>query len=252
MAELRIQRREVDTLVDPEIVRTIEYANDLISTCLDDGAVENGGGTEVPEVHWVYLVGNASRYPRIREMLLDSQHGLRVRFLDERLARVSPEDFKNSVAKGAIVAMKMQTMAMGMTVSWDQQLMRRLPFDIVHVTLGKAGDRVLYRTGELYADLLPKTIDIKPDPATGKASVRQLVLHRRWPGEKKAVPHVIFNFADGPVMGSYLVAYDADDESDTARKFIVYPKGENGRQQKVAGEPFEAPPYLAPPQSGKI
>jgi hypothetical protein len=185
-------------------------------------------------------------------MLLDSQRGLRVRFLNERLARVHSEDFKNSVAKGAIVAMKMQTMAMGMTVSWDQQLMRRLPFDIVHVTLGKAGDRVLYQRGELYSDLLPRTIEIKPDPATGRASVRQLVLHRRWPGEKTAVPHVIFNFADGPVMGQYLVTYDSDDESDTARKFIVYPKGENGIQQKVAAEPFEAPPYLAPPQSGRI
>ena len=48
------------------------------------------------------------------------------------------------------------------------------------------------------------------------------------------------------------MAYDADDESDTAHKLIVYPKGENGRQQKVVAEPFEAPPYLAPPQSGKI
>lgn len=252
MAELRIQRREVDALIDPEIVRTVEYANDLIANCLDGSGAAKEGSVEVPEVHWVYLVGNASRYPRIREMLLDAQRGLRVRFLGERLARVSPEDFKNSVAKGAIVAMKMQTMAMGMTVSWDQQLMRRLPFDIVHVTLGKAGDRVLYRTSELYADLMPKTIDIKADPVTGRASVRQLVLHRRWPGEKKAVPHVIFNFADGPVMGQYLVAYDSDDESDTAHKFIVYPKGENGRQQKVVAEPFEAPPYLAPPQSGRI
>jgi hypothetical protein len=252
MAELRIQRRELDALIDPEIIRTIEYANDLIATCLEGEAGGPTGQLEVPEVHWVYLVGNASRYPRIREMLLDSQRGLRVRFLNERLARVHSEDFKNSVAKGAIVAMKMQTMAMGMTVSWDQQLMRRLPFDIVHVTLGKAGDRVLYQRGELYSDLLPRTIEIKPDPATGRASVRQLVLHRRWPGEKTAVPHVIFNFADGPVMGQYLVTYDSDDESDTARKFIVYPKGENGIQQKVAAEPFEAPPYLAPPQSGRI
>jgi hypothetical protein len=54
------------------------------------------------------------------------------------------------------------------------------------------------------------------------------------------------------VTGQYLVAYDVDEDSDTAHKFILYPKGENGRQQKVAGEPFETPPYMAPPQSGKI
>lgn len=259
MAELKLQRREVDALVDPEILRTIEYANDLIEMCLGSLQPERtpGGGSaaaagrEIPEVHWVYLVGNASRYPRIREMLLEEGHGLRVRYLKDRLARVSPEDFKNSVAKGAIVAMKLRTMAMGMTVSWDQQLMRRLPFDVVHVTLGKAGDRVLHAAGLLYQDLLPKTIDIKPDPVTGRPVVREVVLHRRWPGERRAEPYIIFRFPEA-VEGPHLVAYDADEESDTAHRFICYPKREGGVEDKVVGDPFEAPPYLAPPQGGKI
>jgi hypothetical protein len=259
MAELKLQRREVDALIDPEILRTIEYANDLVETCLGDQPSEAGtshggqsrAGREIPEVHWVYLVGNASRYPRIREMLLEEGQGLRVRYLKDRLARVSPEDFKNSVAKGAIVAMKLRTMAMGMTVSWDQQLVRRLPFDVVHVTLGKAGDRVLYPAGELYQDLLPKTIEIKADPVTGRPVVREVVLHRRWPGERRAEPYVIFRFSE-PVEGPQLVAYDTDEESDTAHRFICYPKREGGREDKVVGDPFEAPPYLAPPQSGKI
>jgi len=255
MAELKLQRREVDALIDPEILRTIEYANDLCETCLaEPGRGQEGrsnAAREVPEVHWVYLVGNASRYPRIREMLLEEGQGLRVRYLKDRLARVSPQDFKNSVAKGAIVAMKLRTMAMGMTVSWDQQLVRRLPFDIVHVTLGKAGDRVLYPAGELYQDLLPKTIEIKADPVTGRPVVREVVLHRRWPGERRAEPYVIFRFPE-PIEGPHLVAYDIDEESDTAHRFICYPKREGGREDKVAGDPFEAPPYLAPPQSGKI
>lgn len=259
MVELKLQRREVDALIDPEIQRTIEYANDLIETCLDRQSGEATGGSgrrppvgrEVPEVHWVYLVGNASRYPRIREMLLEDGHGLRVRYLKDRLARVSPEDFKNSVAKGAIVAMKLRTMAMGMTVSWDQQLVQRLPFDVVHVTLGRAGDRVLYPAGDLYQDLLPKTIDIKADPVTGRPVVREVVLHRRWPGERRAEPYVIFRFPE-PVEGPYLVAYDVDEESDSAHRFICYPKREGGSEDKVVGDPFEAPPYLAPPQSGKI
>jgi len=259
MAELKLQRREVDSLIDPEILRTIEYANDLLETCLGQASTEAAGGgqgqpktgREIPEVHWVYLVGNASRYPRIREMLLEEGHGLRVRFLKDRLARVSPEDFKNSVAKGAIVAMKLRTMAMGMTVSWDQQLMRRLPFDVVHVTLGKAGDRVLHPAGMLYQDLLPKTLDIKPDPVTGRPVVREVVLHRRWPGERRAEPFLIFRFPE-PVEGPHLVAYDTDEESDTAHRFICYPKREGGQEDKVVGDPFEAPPYVAPPQSGKI
>jgi hypothetical protein len=259
MVELKLQRRELDALIDAEILRTIEYANDLIETCLErrtpelDSARANRAAParEVPEVHWVYLVGNASRYPRIRELLLEDGHGLRVRYLKDRLARVSPDDFKNSVAKGAIVAMKLRTMAMGMTVSWDQQLVQRLPFDIVHVTLGKAGDRVLYPAGVLYQELLPKTIDIKADPVTGRPVVREVVVHRRWPGERRAEPYVIFRFPE-PVEGPYLVAYDVDEESDTAHRFICYPKREGGREDKVAGDPFEAPPYLAPPQSGRI
>jgi hypothetical protein len=259
MAELKLQRREVDALIDHEIQRTIEYANDLIDTCLERRSAEGAKGSgpravlgrEVPEVQWVYLVGNASRYPRIREMLLDDSQGLRVRYLKDRLARVSPEDFKNSVAKGAIVAMKLRTMAMGMTVSWDQQLVQRLPFDIVHVTLGKAGDRMLYPAGELYQDLLPKTLEIKPEPVTGRPVVREVVLHRRWPGERRAEPYVIFRFPE-PVEGPYLVAYDVDEESDTVHRFICYPKRDGGIEDKVVGDPFEAPPYLAPPQSGRI
>jgi hypothetical protein len=259
MAELKLQRREVDALVDPEILRTIEYANDLIETCLGGLQPERtpgagaaaAAGREIPEVHWVYLVGNASRYPRIREMLLEDGHGLKVRYLKDRLARVSPEDFKNSVAKGAIVAMKLRTMAMGMTVSWDQQLMRRLAFDLVHVTLGKFGDRVLHAAGQLYQDLLPKTIDIKPDPVTGRPVVREVVLHRRWPGERRAEPYIIFRFPEA-VEGPHLVAYDADEESDTAHRFICYPRRDGGVEDKVVGDPFEAPPYLAPPQGGKI
>lgn len=259
MGELKLQRREVDALIDPEINRTIELANDLIETCLGKSPEESGSesvvaraaGHEIPEVHWVYLVGNASRYPRIREHLLEEGHGLRVRYLKDRLARVSPEDYKNSVAKGAIVAMKLRTMAMGMTVSWDQQLVQRLPFDIVHVTFGKADDRVLYGAGQLYRDLLPKTIDIRPDPVTGRAVVREVVLHRRWPGERRAEPYVIFRFPQ-PVEGPHLVAYDVEEDSDTAHRFICYPSREGGREDKVVGDPFEAPPYVAPPQSGKI
>ena len=257
MAEVKLQRREVDALVDPEIIRTIGYANNLVETCLGEAPSPASIGEaiprepEVPEVHWVYVVGNASRYPRIKEMLLDSQQGLRVRYLKQRIARISPDDFKNSVAKGAIVAMKLRNMAMGMTVSWDQQLMQRLPFDIVHVTLAKAGDRLLYREGEMYADLLPRTLDINPDPVTGRPIVREVVISRRWPGDGVSEPYIIFRFAE-PVEGPYLLAYDIDPASDTAHRFICYPKREGGKEDKVAGEPFDAPPYVAPPQSGKI
>ena len=252
MSDLKVHRREVDCLIDGEINRTVQYANDLIDTCLmpEDGSNGIAGGLsslEVPEVHWVYIVGNASRYPRIREMLLDEQQGLRVRFLKDRLAYVASDDLKNSVAKGGIVAMKLRNMAMGMVVSWDRDLMKKLPFDIVHMTLGMLGDRVLFRTGELYSGLTSKTIDIKPDPATGNPIVREVVLSRRWPGDSAASPYVIFRFRE-PIEGPYLFEYDEED----AHGFIAYPKRAGGKEERVIGEPFDVPPYLAPQQSGNI
>ena len=110
-AVISLTRPEVDVLIDPEIDKTIEYSNDLIRSCMDSLMAEwertgREPPLEVPEVDRVYVVGNASRYPRIRERLLDSENGLNVRFVEERLADVRSEDLKNSVAKGAVVALR--------------------------------------------------------------------------------------------------------------------------------------------------
>lgn len=248
--QLRILRREVDALIDPEIDRTIEYANDLVASGLGNAPGVAAGGPddplELPEVHWVYIVGNAARYPRVRERLLDAETGLKIRFLEDRVANVRPEDFKNSVAKGAIVAMKLQRMAMGMTVSWDQDLINRLSFDLVHETLGKAGDQVLFETGERYASSLRRSLDIPPDPVTQKAITREIVLSRRWPGEARAEKHLIFRFREA-IVGPYVVAYD-----DDIKSFIAFPDRKGGEDERVVAEPFEVAPYVAPPQSGKI
>jgi hypothetical protein len=249
--DLSISRGELDVLIDPAIDRTIEYANDLIEACMARRAAEQRAESstvlEEPEVHWVYVVGNASRYPRIRQRLLDEQQGLRVRFLKERLAEVRPEDFKNSVAKGAVVAMKMRRVGMGMAVSWDQELMKKLPFDIVHETLGKASDQVLFATGEAYSSSLRRTIDIRPDPLSGRATTREIVLSRRWPGEAKSLKFLVFRF-DEPIKGRYVIEYD---EAET-QSFIAYPQRDGGREEQVVAEPFEVPSYVAPPQSGRI
>lgn len=201
---------------------------------------------ELPEVHWVYVVGNASRYPRILERLLDEKDGLRICFLKERLAAVPPEDFKNSVAKGAVVAMKLQRTEMGLTVTWDQNLMKKLPYDIVHETLGKASDRVLFEAGELYSKLMHRTIDVRPDPSTGRATTREIVLSRRWPGETRATKHLVFRF-DEPISGPYVIAYDEE-----TKGFVAFPHRDGGAEDALAAEPFEPAPYVAPPQSGRI
>jgi hypothetical protein len=246
-----VSRKELDALIDPQIDRTIEYANDLIRTCMAEQASAQYGADavplEIPEVHWVYLVGNASRYPRIKERMLDPQRGLAVRFLKERLAEVPPADFKNSVAKGAAVAMRFLRQAMGTSVSWDEDLIRKLPFDIVHATLGAAGDRVLFRAGDVYSSQMRETIDVRVNPGTTRATTQEIVLSRKWPGETRAEKYLVFKFPE-PIQGRYVIEYDEEDE----HAFIAYPDREGGRDERVIADPVDPAPYIAPPQSGKI
>lgn len=248
---LVVSRRELDALIDPDVDRTIDYANDLIDSCTATmrGSLPTNGDQqlEVPEVHWVYLVGNAARYPRIKERMLDSAVGLRVRYLRDRLAEIPSEDFKNSVAKGAVIAMRFQRQAMGATVSWDEDLIRKLPFDIVHTTLGGSGDRILFRAGDLYSRALQKTIDVRASPGTGRTLTQEIVLSRKWPGEVKAEKYLVFRFPE-PIKGVYIIEYDDEDE----HAFIAYPDREGGRDERVIADPVEAAPYIAPPQSGRI
>ena len=248
--QLKVHRREVDALVDPEIDRTIGYTNDLIGGALVDDAIREGSAEtsalEIPEVHWVYVVGNAARYPRIMEKLLDPQAGLNIRFLGDRVANVKPEDLKNSVAKGAIVAMRLQRMAMGMAVSWDQDLVSTLSFDVVHESLGRADDHVLFANGDKYSADMLAVIQILADPGTGRAVAREVVLSRRWPGEARSEKFLVFRFPEA-IVGAYVVAYDEELES-----FVAYPDRRDGKDDRVVAEPFEAAPYVAPPQSGLI
>jgi hypothetical protein len=251
-AAISITRQEVDALIDPEIDATIEYANDLIRSGMESLAAEwqqsgREPPLEVPEVDRVYVVGNASRYPRIRERLLDEEKGLHVRYLEERLADVRSEDLKNSVAKGAIVALRMRDMDMAVQVSWDTDFMLKLPFDMVGESLAQAGDSILFRRGERYSKQLQAWREIAPDTRSGQPTTQKVRLDRRWPGETAAEPYVLFQF-DEPVAGRFVIRYDEDREA-----FVMHPDRKRGEEEALAvAEPFEQAPYLAPPQSGRI
>jgi hypothetical protein len=249
---ITLTRQEVDVLVDPEIDKTIEYANDLIRSCMDALIAdwERTGREpplEVPEVDRVYVVGNASRYPRIRERLLDPEKGLDVRYVEERLADVRAEDLKNSVAKGAIVALRMRDMDMAVQVSWDTEFMLKLPFDMVGESLAQAGDSVLFQRGERYSKQLQAWREIAPDARSGQPTTQKIRLDRRWPGETVAEPYVLFQFEE-PVAGRFVIRYDEEREA-----FVMHPDRKRGEDEMLAvAEPFEQSPYLAPPQSGRI
>jgi hypothetical protein len=251
-AEISISRGEVDALVDPEIDMTIHYANDLIRSGMEMLADEwrrtgREAPLEVPEVDRVYMVGNASRYPRIHERLGDPQTGLQVRFLEERLATVRPEDLKNSVAKGAIVALRMRDMDMSVKVSWDADFMLKLPFDLVGESLAQSGDSVLFRQGERYSKQLQTWRDIAPDTRSGQPTTQRIRIDRRWPGESAAEPYMLFQFEEA-VAGRFVIRYDEEREA-----FVMHPDRPRGTDDLLAvAEPFEQAPYLAPPQSGRI
>jgi hypothetical protein len=195
----------------------------------------------------VYVVGNASRYPRIRERLLDSENGLNVRFVEERLADVRSDDLKNSVAKGAVVALRMRDMDMAVQVSWDTEFMLKLPFDMVGEALAQAGDSVLFQRGERYSKQLQAWREIAPDARSGQPTTQKIRLDRRWPGESVAEPYVLFQFEE-PVAGRFVIQYDEEREA-----FVMHPDRKGGKDEMLAvAEPFEQSPYLAPPQSGRI
>jgi len=249
---LKVSRQEVDTLIDPEIDRTIDYANDLIRDGMEAmaarwKATNPVAPLEIPEVDRVYVVGNASRYPRIRDRLLDPEHGLRVRYLEERLAVVRSEDFKNSVAKGAVVALRLRDMSAGGQISWDDEFMHKLPFDLVSETLSHAGDNVLFQRGDRYSKSMRAWRDIPPDARTGQPTTQRIRLDRRWPGETTAEPCMIFQF-DEPIAGRFVIRYDED-----RQVFVMHPDRKGGEDELlVAAEPFDQAAYLAPPQSGLI
>jgi hypothetical protein len=249
---ITLTRQELDVLVDPEIDKTIEYSNDLIRSCMDSLVAEwertgHEPPLEVPEVDRVYVVGNASRYPRIRERLLDSEKGLHVRYVEDRLADVRPEDLKNSVAKGAIVALRMRDMDMAVQVSWDTEFMLKLPFDMVGESLAQAGDSVIFPRGERYSKQLQAWREIAPDARSGQPTTQKIRLDRRWPGESAAEPYVLFQFEE-PVAGRFVIRYDEEREA-----FVMHPDRKRGEDEMLAvAEPFEQSPYLAPPQSGRL
>jgi molecular chaperone DnaK (HSP70) len=249
---LKVTRQEVDALVDPEIDRTIEYCNDLIHDGMqrmaERWAVAGAQAPlEIPEIDRVYVVGNASRYPRIKERLLDPERGLRVRYLEERLAEIRSEDFKNSVAKGAVVALRLRDMSAGGQISWDDEFMHKLPFDLVSETLAHAGDNILFRRGDRYSRSMRAWREIPPDARSGKPTIQRIRLDRRWPGETKAEPCMIFQF-DEPIAGRFAIRYDEERQT-----FVMHPDRKGGEDEMlVVAEPFDQAAYLAPPQSGRI
>lgn len=231
----------IEALIEADLDATIKCANNLIENKLAREAVDCDAAS-VCDVHAVYLVGNASRFPLIRKRIVDEERGLRVRFLAERIRDISSgladEDLKGCVAKGAAIATRCNEV--GVNVVWDKQLMNKLPYDVVYdERAAGASLSLLFEQGENRDDLQPADIEI-----IGSLGSR-LFIKRRWPGEGDGESYISFAFDKPMEPGTYLVAYDS-----RKRRYKAY---HQDRASVVAwGVPETSPPFVSPVQSGEL
>jgi hypothetical protein len=231
----------IEALIQEDLDATITCANNLIESKLGREAV----GVEreaVGDVHAVYLVGNASRFPLIRKRITNEESGLRVRFLAERIRDLSnglaDEDLKGCVAKGAAIATRCNEV--GVNVVWDKQLMNKLPYDVVYdERAAGASLSLLFEQGENRDDLQPADIEI-----LGSLGSR-LFVKRRWPGEPEGEPYISFAFDRPMEPGTYLVAYDL-------RKRQYKACHQDRPSVWAWGKPETSPPFVSPVQSGEL
>jgi hypothetical protein len=206
--KITLSTDEVDALIEPDARESVRYARCLIESRLPRGQ----------EVHWVYVVGNASRWPLIRRMILHPEHGLPIRFLEERLRPVTEADLKNSVAKGALRVMQVRERFEDYWVEFDEKLMERLPFDIQRKGAAPL-EKVLFKENVLYDELPKRDIVIDP-PRAGQAAAEEIVLNRVWPGDTKGEEYLRFRIRDvaHPLQGSYRIEYDRHSHRFKMRK----------------------------------
>jgi hypothetical protein len=245
-----VEKEHIRTMLAPVLDETIRYANELIK----------GRLPKDEEIHRVYLVGNASRFPIISERMLDAEHGLSVRFLSEKLVRGGPSrtdgacpsisyaDLKNCVAKGAAVAIALQTQQKAIA-DWDEDVMKKLPYSIEYQDPTRAYPRVLFKCGTHMkrSTEAEETIQIHAD-AKGRVLTDRIRLSRRWPGagDKELEEFIVFRFKDALVEGRYKVSYDGEGGFDA----ICLENKHKGLTAK--GEPIIFPPSVPPSQSGEF
>ena len=245
-----VDKEHIRTMLAPVLDETIRYANELIK----------GRLPKDEEVHRVYLVGNASRFPIISERMLDAERGLRIRFLSEKLIQGGPsrsdgsrpamsyDDLKNCVAKGAAVAIALQSQQKAIA-DWDEDVMKKLPYSIEYQDPARAYPRVLFDCGTLMeaSKEANETIQIHAD-AKGRVLTDRIRLSRRWPGagDKELEEFLVFRFPVPLVEGRYRVSYDGEGGYKASCL-------EKSHKQLVAkGEPIIFPPTVPPSQSGEF
>ena len=249
-----VRRNELNRLIEDEARRTIAYANHLVERLRNSMA----NGATPPGIERVYLVGNASLYPYVRQMLVDPEHGLHVPFLtcdapeaggrqqngQVLVDSIRPEDMKGAVVKGAVLAQRMRLKGMSVSVAWDHDLINKLPYSIIHKGYSYAdGYKLLYAEGTRYEDCVGAFLEQPPDKS-GKPTVSQIPLHILWPGDSDLESAPLFATFDfkNPVVGKLVCDFGEQE------RFWLSAQGGD----RVPGRPPEEGDQLGPVQSGKL
>ena len=245
------RRAYVDVLVRDPIMKSIHAANRMTKTHLTDAtrvrAADFGNHrrenlSDLPAdsaVHWVYVVGNASRYPLVRE-LLKEHLGVRDVNVDSEQSRLKFDEnnLKTSVAKGAVLALRVRRQWEDVTVNWDSDLAERLPYTISHDSLGR-GPQALFLEHQRYVDLEPQAI---PVPKAGRDK-QDVTLDRAWPGDERPEAFLDFKFTQ-PLQGPLWVRYEEE-----TRQFVMH---DEGIGEEITGVEKTESVYVAPVQQGNL
>jgi len=234
--KIEIHGEEIDALIEEPLKQSIDYANHMIKAKL--GRPGSPGG----EVHIVYVVGNASRYPAVRKAL---EKYLEVPFLAQRMGKVGGEDLKNSVAKGAALALRLTSQAQAMDIDFDRRLNQKLPYDITFRYGIAGGYKDIYLEHDDFDQLTEKFLPVPESTGSEETKDRNRVtLSRRWPGDEEPKKFLDFQFTS-VIQGPLAVWYDPF-------KHCFLMRDDGGGGAEVKGQEIEKATYVAPVQSGEI
>lgn len=250
-----VSRAEVDAIIAARVAATVERANGLVRRRLGPERPGADPADIGSDVHKVYLLGNASRYPMIRQRLeeqaevpfLAGDPDARADSLTRRLV-FDEDNLKGAVAKGAVAALRMRQAFHGVEVFFDDTLTDRLPFHVSYADVGR-GVQELFRESERYDALTPVVIG-RPDfgdQPPGEGGQRTVFLQRQWPDDGRTEPYLTFEFKR-EIVGKLTVEYEPESGSRPPRFVMSDP--DSG--QRVEGVEVPEAEYVSPPQSGLL
>ena len=227
---IEIRKQELDGLIQSTVLDTVNKMNHLIDSKLGDKG----------EIGRVYVIGNGSRYPLVREMI--TKH-VKVQFAEEKIQQ-EDIDTKRAVAKGACISAWLAEN--NVLVEWfaDRELMKKLPHDITLGGLGGGMPEVLYDAGTPCDEMLTQKIPVN-NLIRDNDALTSVTLYRRWPGDQEISKFLLFDFdrqLAGPTISLW---FDTEEQ-----KFFMQDDG--GRNSKVEGKEVIEADYLPHVQSGRI